>query len=155
MDLKMTDSPADATHAVVAFLNHWLSEEEGRSWLAAYARYAGSIPPGSEAPDPSLAVRAAVAELLEAKRVVDLYQDNDQEGPDPFTVDLAALLQAFPSGGPGVLAGGEPAQSLLRMHTKELLERCQRRPRRVAGSRDAELAPLLGAAEGIPRRRKL
>jgi hypothetical protein len=44
---------------------------------------------------------------------------------------------------------------LLQIHTKEVLERCQRRPRRVAASQDSLLEPLLGAAEGIPQRRSL
>ena len=80
--------PADPSRAMVAFLSHWLPEEEVRSWLRACAGFAASEPEASEPPDPWAVVRAAVEELLEAKTVVDLYHENDRESADPFTTDL-------------------------------------------------------------------
>ncbi|MDR3673210.1 MAG: hypothetical protein P4L36_20360 [Holophaga sp.] len=146
--------PADATRAIIAFLSRWLAEEEVRSWLRAWQGFADSGPEAGGPPDPWAVVRAAVEELLEAKRVVDLYQENDQEGPDPFTADLAALLRLLPPHRSGTGPGGTPrAQLLLQIHTKEVLERCQRRPRRTFGGQESLLEPLLGAADGIPQRR--
>jgi hypothetical protein len=145
--------PADATQAMLAFLSRWLAEDEVRSWLRACRAFADSGPEAGEPPDPWMVVRTAMEDLLDAKKLVALYHENEQEGPDPFAADLAALLQVLPPrrGGPGAMCRAQ----LLQIHTKEVLERCQRRPRRVAASQDSLLEPLLGAAEGIPQRRSL
>jgi hypothetical protein len=119
---------------MVAFLSHWLSEEEVRSWVRACARFAASGPEAGAPPNPWPVVRTAVEELLEAKKVVDLYHENDQEGPDALSADLAALLQVLPPRRRASCPSGAPrAQLLLHIHTKEILERCQRTRRRAAG----------------------
>jgi len=142
------DLPTDPARAMAAFLRRWLAEEEVQSWLRACARFAEAGTGAEPAPDPWPAVRAAVAELLEAKKVVDIYRAFRQDGPDPFTADLAGLLEALPRGLAGTRAGG----ATLRLHTKELLERCHRAPRRVPAGPEADLEPPLGPAEGLPQR---
>jgi hypothetical protein len=147
--------PADATRAMVAFLSHWLAEEEVRSWLRACAKYADHGPGTGVPPEPWEVVRTALEELLEAKTLVDLYHENDQEGPDPFTADLTALLRVLPPSRPGTGEEAWEPRLLLQIHTKEILERCQRAPRRPSGNPESLLEPLLGAADGIPQRRSL
>jgi hypothetical protein len=141
---------------MIAFLSHWLAEAEVRSWLRACSAFATSGPEASDPPDPWSVVRAAVQELLEAKTVVDFYHEKEQEGPDPFTADLRALLRVLPPlrrESPSH-AGSRPWM-LLQIHTKEALERCQRGPRRLPVDQESLLEPLLGPGDGIPQRRSL
>jgi len=145
------DTAGEAERAMVAFLSHWLAEAEVRSWLRACATYAAGAADGAPA-DPWAVVRAALDDLLEAKTLVDLYRENAQEGPDPFSADLRALARILP---PRAAGPGTPERTRLLLHTKEVLERCQGRPRRVPGNPEAGLNPVLGAAEGLPRRRRL
>jgi len=143
---------AEAERAMIALLSRWLAEAEVHSWLRACAQFAASGAEPAAPPDPWPAVRTAVEQVLEAKSLVERYHAHDQEGPDPFAADLAALLRVLPARRGG--AGSTRAGLLLQIHTQELLERCQRRPRPRGADPDPLLPPLLGAAEGIPRRRR-
>jgi hypothetical protein len=149
------DLPVEPIRAMADFLGRWLAEGEVQSWVRACARFAAAGAGPGTAPDPWPAVRAAVAELLEAKRLVDCYHENDQEGPDPFTADLASLLAAIPPGRAGTGPAGGPDLLLLQLYTKELLERCHGRPRRWPERPEDGLEPPLGPAEGVPQRRSL
>jgi hypothetical protein len=129
---------ADPGQAMVEFLSHWLADGEVRSWQRACARYAASPTETGEPADPWEVVRAALAGLLEAKELLGRYRENAQECPDPFTPDLLRLLRSLPPPRPGTRTAPGP-RDLLRIHTQELLERCQRPPRRVsADDRGAE-----------------